>query len=93
MANIKAIQAFEGDYNGVYQKFWAAQGTNNNIYTTQQLEYTEKNGVKVVDAELTQWKPISNEAHARIDDEMYMKEIVKNEVVGEVLPTKPSFRR
>lgn len=79
------IQEFQGERNGVYQKLWVTSDNNNQLYTTEHLEFAEKDGKQVVDADLTKWKSISNEAYSKIDDEMHMKGAIKLEVVGEVI--------
>lgn len=79
-----SIQEFEGERNGVYQKLWVTSDKNNQLYSSDSLEYSEKDGKQVVDADLTKWKPISNETYSKIDDEMQMKGVVNLEVVGDV---------
>ena len=83
-----SIREFEGEYNGVFQKLWVANDTNHNLYTTEQLEYADKNGVKVVDADSTKWKAITNESYSKIDNEMSMKGVVRSEIIGEVSALK-----
>lgn len=88
--NVIAIESYEGDYNGVFQKLDVAVTNQGNVFQTEGLSYLpSENGKMLPQLDLNRWKNISTEQLSGIKDEMKLTKLEKYGKLKTIPPFSP----